>query len=142
MVAVKTHVAAPASTNSEGLTAKPTLEKSCLIFVRARDPSGLALVPCALSAVDKRGRKNMLGYTNIHTKTRKQRKSFKALYPRMRSDMKKKKRLSAARFAHKIPYASFCAGYFCRFYRAVSCSCGPCRVPLYTSKLFARQSEI
>ena len=32
-------------------------EKSCLLFVHARDPSQLALVPCTLSAVDKRGRK-------------------------------------------------------------------------------------
>ena len=31
----------------------------------------------------------MLTYTDIHTNTRKQRKSFKAPYPRMRSDMKR-----------------------------------------------------
>ena len=32
-------------------------EKSCLLFVRAQDPSELALVPCMLSAVDKRGQR-------------------------------------------------------------------------------------
>ena len=46
--------------------ARPTLndfqphhhEMVSFVFVRARSPPGLALVPCALSAVVKRGRKN------------------------------------------------------------------------------------
>ena len=84
-MAVKTHVAAPASTNSKGHQ-RNQFEKSCLLFVRARDPSGLALVPCTLRTVDKTNVAEMLTYTNIHTNT--ERKLFKASYPRMRSDMK------------------------------------------------------
>ena len=69
-MAVKTHVATPASTNTQGLT-RNQFEKSCLFFVRARNPSGLILVPCTLSAVDKRGRKNVDLHKHTHKYTEK-----------------------------------------------------------------------
>ena len=37
-------------------------EKVSLVCVRAQSPPGLALVSCALSAVDKPGRKKMLNH--------------------------------------------------------------------------------
>ena len=51
---LKTNVAAPGSTNSDDLQ-QDQHEKASLLFVRAQSPSGLALVPCALNAVDLSG---------------------------------------------------------------------------------------
>ncbi|CAM9642234.1 unnamed protein product, partial [Laminaria digitata] len=50
-----THVTAHVSTNSQQLTAKRH-ERVSLICVHTQKPSGLALAPCALRAVDERGR--------------------------------------------------------------------------------------
>jgi len=53
---MKAHAVAPASTDSQGLMTKQH-QKGSLVCVRAQNPSGLALVPCALSAVAESGRK-------------------------------------------------------------------------------------
>ena len=66
-------------------------KKSCLLFVREREPSEPALVPCTLSAVDKRSKKKKLTCTNIHTNTHANTRTekVKAPYARMRSDVKR-----------------------------------------------------
>ena len=51
---IKTHVAAPGSTNFERLTATPAQEGFVSICART-EPTGLVVVPCALSAVDLSG---------------------------------------------------------------------------------------
>ena len=108
LVAVKTHLAAPASTNSQGLAAKPAQEELSVICA-CTGPVGTGLgavhVECGGQTCPK---KNV--DLRKHAQTHKQRKSSKAPYPRMRSDMKrlfflgktKKKRLSAARLARLI----------------------------------------
>ena len=60
------------------------------VFVRARNPSVLAVVPCTLSAVDKCGRRNvgLHKHTHKHTQTEKVVQGSQP-YPRMRSDMKR-----------------------------------------------------
>ena len=55
-------------------------EKNWLLFVRAKDAPGLALVPGTSSAVDKRRRKKLYF-------THKQMNNCKAPCPRMRSDI-------------------------------------------------------
>ena len=83
-------------------------EKSCLFFVRARNPSGLALVPCTLSAEDKCGRKKFCfiqTYTQTHTEKVVQGTlpSYAIRYEEAFFSWKtKNKRLSAARFARLI----------------------------------------
>ena len=65
---VPTHVAAPT-------VARPTLndlqphqhEKVSLVCARAESRRGLALVPCALNAVDKCDRTQRLNHTHPHT---------------------------------------------------------------------------
>ena len=102
LVAVKTHVAAPASTNSQGLRAKPVREELPVICA-CTGPVGAGLGSVYVECGGQTWAEKMLTYTNIHTNTHKHRKSFKAPYPRMRSDMifslEKQERLSAARFA-------------------------------------------
>ena len=65
LVPVKSHHAAPISTNSQGLTRKEH-EGIYMQFMRAQDPLGLAFVSCTLSSVEKRGREVD---TNKHTHT-------------------------------------------------------------------------
>ena len=54
---LKTHVAAPSSTNSKRRTQPHQHEKVTLVRVRAQSSPGLALVPCASRGVHKRCRK-------------------------------------------------------------------------------------
>ena len=87
LVAVKTQVAAPASTNSQGLRAKPVREELSVICA-CRGPVGTGLGAVYVDRGGQTWPKNMFTHTNKHTSTYKQRKAFKAPYLRMRSDMK------------------------------------------------------
>ena len=92
---VKTHVAAPASKNSRGLTAKPGREELSVICA-CTGPVETGLGAMYVERGGQAWPKKMLTYANthltyanIHTNTHKQRKSFKAPCPRIRSDMKR-----------------------------------------------------
>ena len=54
---MKPHVVAPVSTNSQRPTTTKQHEKGSFVCMRAQNPSGLALVLCAFSAVEESGRK-------------------------------------------------------------------------------------
>ena len=57
-------------------------EKTSLVYVREQSPPGLALVPCALSAVDKRGRNKRLNHTHSDTHTCRETKNKVPSYSR------------------------------------------------------------
>ena len=76
------NVAAPASTNSQGLTAKPVPEELS-VFCACTGPIGTGLGAVYVDRGGQTWPKRTLTYTNIHTNTHKQRKSFKAPYPRI-----------------------------------------------------------
>ena len=80
LVAVKTHVAAPSSTNSQGRTAKP-VRKELPVFFACTEPVGADLGVLYVECGGQTWPQTMLTYTNIHTNThtKKQRKLFKAL---------------------------------------------------------------
>ena len=83
---VKTHVAAPASTRELSRTnnsERNQFEKSCRLFVRARDPSGLTglgAVHAECGGQTNVAEKNVDLHKHQHERTQKQRKSFKARF--------------------------------------------------------------
>ena len=67
----------PRRTLKDLLVQRNQFEESCLLFLRARDPSGSALVPCTLSAVDKCRQKHvdLQKHTHKHTHVHTNRES-------------------------------------------------------------------
>ena len=65
-MAVKSHVAVPASTNSEGLTAKPVREELSVICA-CTEPVGTGVGTVYVECGGQTWPKTMLTYTNLHT---------------------------------------------------------------------------
>ena len=132
LVAVKTHVRRCRTWLDElscTYSETSSRRKSCLFFVRARNPAGLALVPCTMRAVDKLGKNKLFTYTftQSHTNNFDRESCSRGTLPSycMRSGMKRllflenpENMLSAARCARLIIIRTYLEGLhrFIRFW--------------------------